>query len=108
MAQIGPEPNYSHRLAEWATLYLQTRDSRVFPFTSGFTAEQQTAFVRDLREGLSDLQDSGSARKSSAVGFVMSDTLLHEVVASWAAADGDWPASHDPSNPDARVSLASG
>jgi hypothetical protein len=105
VAQIDPDPNYDHRIAEWATTYLQTRDPNLFPFTRNFTPEQHQAFVRDLREGLADLQDSGSARKTSAVGFIMSDNLLIRIVKEWAAANGGWPASHDPSNPEGRVSL---
>lgn len=107
MAQINPEPNYDHRLAEWATLYLQTRDSSLFPFTEHFDSEQQRAFMNDLRIGLADLQDSGSARKTAAVGHIIDDTLLYELVREWHQADGGWPASADPENPYGLTSLVS-
>lgn len=105
VAQIDPEPLYDHRLVEWVTLYLQTRDSRIFPFTAYFDEAQHRAFVHDLRVGLADLQDSGSARKTSATGFIIDDSLLHNVVREWTAADGGWPESADPENPDGLVNL---
>jgi len=94
--QLQADPTYDHRLAERIIVYLQTRDSALFPFTERFDAEQQKAFVHDLREALADLQDSGSARKTSAAGFMMSDQRLHDVVWEWAAANGDWPLGADP------------
>ena len=96
MAQIDPEPVYDHRLAERVVEYLQTRDPVLFPFARRFDAEQRRAFVRDLREALSDLTDSGSARKTSATGFIMRDTRLHQVVQEWGAAGGGWPRGADP------------
>ena len=99
VAQIDPGPAYDHRLAERVIVYLQTRDSRLFPFTAGFDAARQRAFVRDLREGLSDLQDSGSARKTSATGFIMRDFRLREIVLEWAQANGGWPLGADPRDP---------
>lgn len=99
MAQFDPEPNYDHRLAERIVVYLQTRDPRLFPFTSRFDADQQRAFVRDLRVGLAEITDSGSARKTSATGFVMSDARLQQIVAEWAAGNGDWPRGTDPEDP---------
>ena len=96
MAQIDPEPVYDHRLAERVVEYLQTRDPVLFPFTRRFDAEQRRAFVRDLREALADLTDSGSARKTSATGFIMSDARIHQVVREWAAARGAWPRGADP------------
>jgi hypothetical protein len=99
VAQIDPEPTYDHRLAEWVTLYLQTRDPRIFPFTRHFDGEKQRAFVHDLRVALADLQDSGSARKTAATGFVMTDTTLHRTVRQWAAAGGGWPSTANPENP---------
>ena len=99
VAQINPEPAYDHRLAERVVDYLQTRDSVLFPFTEKFDAAQLRAFVRDLREGLSDLQDSGSARKTSASGFIMRDKRLHEIINEWAAANGGWPLGSDPRDP---------
>lgn len=97
--QIDPEPNYDHRLAERVIAYLQTRDVRLFPFTARFDAERERAFVRDLREGLAELTDSGSARKSSATGFTMSDERLRAIVEEWAAANGGWPRGADPRQP---------
>ena len=99
MAQIDPEPNYDHRLAERVVVYLQTKDPRLFPFTARFDAERRRAFVRDLREGLAEITDSGSARKTSAAGFIMSDARLHQIVREWAAAKGGWPRGADPRNP---------
>ena len=99
VAQIDPEPNYDHRLAERVVVYLQTKDPRIFAFSAGFTPEQRRAFMRDLREGLADLTDSGSARKTSATGFVMNDSRLHDIVREWAAARGSWPAGADPRTP---------
>ncbi len=103
MAQFDPDPNYDHRLADRTIAYLQTRDWRLFPFSQQFTPEQQKAFVQDLREGLADLTDSGSARKTSAVGFIMRDERLRSAVAEWAAAKGGWPAGSDPRNPAASL-----
>jgi len=94
--QLKAEPAYDHRLAERVIVYLQTKDPALFPFTANFDEHQQKAFARDLREGLSDLQDSGSARKTSASGFIMHDRRLHEVVQEWAAAGGGWPLGSDP------------
>ncbi|MCA9861319.1 MAG: hypothetical protein KC438_16455, partial [Thermomicrobiales bacterium] len=88
---------------EWVTLYLQTRDPRIFPFTEYFDDERQKAFVHDLRVALADVQDSGSARKTSAVGFITNDSALHEIVRAWAVAGGDWP---DTSNLSSRLGLA--
>ena len=96
--QIDPDPSYDHRLAERVVEYLQTGDSRLFPFTARFDVERKRAFVRDLREGLADLTDSGSARKTSATGFVMNDRRLYEIVDEWALARGGWPRGADPRN----------
>ncbi|MGI8642737.1 MAG: hypothetical protein ACR2LS_01280 [Thermomicrobiales bacterium] len=94
--QIDPEPVYDHRLAERVIAYLQMRDARLFPFTARFDEERERAFVRDLREGLAELTDSGSARKTSAAGFIMRDERLHQIVNEWAAANGGWPRGADP------------
>jgi hypothetical protein len=94
--QKDPEPAYNFRLVERVVEYLQTRDASLFPFTIPFDDAREKAFVRDLREGLSDLVDSGSARKTSATGFILSDRRLREIVRIWAAAGGDWPAASDP------------
>jgi hypothetical protein len=99
VAQIDPEPNYDHRLAERVVVYLQTKDPRLFPFTARFDADRRRAFVRDLREGLSEITDSGSARKTSATGFLMSDARLRDIVREWAAANGGWPRGSDPRDP---------
>lgn len=98
--QLKPGPAYDHRLAERVVVYLQTKDSDLFPFTKRFDDARHKAFKRDLREALADLQDSGSARKTSAAGFIMRDQRLHDVVEEWAAADGDWPLGSDPRVPD--------
>jgi hypothetical protein len=99
VAQIDPEPTYDHRLAERVVVYLQTKDPRLFPFTARFDGQRRRAFVHDLREGLAEITDSGSARKTSATGFVMNDERLRQIVAEWAAAQGGWPRGADPQNP---------
>jgi hypothetical protein len=99
MVQIHPGQLYDHDLARQAVEFLQTRNAELFPFVAGFDDARMAAFVQDLREGLSALTDSGSARKTASTGFMMRDRLLHEVVAEWAAADGDWPSGADPRNP---------
>jgi hypothetical protein len=96
VAQLSPEPAYDHRLAERVVTYLQTRDPALFPFTARFDAARRRAFVRDLREALADLTDSGSARKTAAAGYIMKDHRLHDVVREWAAANGGWPRGADP------------
>jgi hypothetical protein len=98
--QLKPDPAYDHRLAERVIVFLQTKDPALFPFTARFDAARHKAFARDLREALADLQDSGSARKTSASGYIVRDRRLHEVVQEWAAADGDWPRGSDPRVPD--------
>jgi hypothetical protein len=94
--QLSPDPNYDHRLAERVVVFLHTRNPEIFPFTAAFDEAKMKAFVFDLREGLAELQDSGSARKTSASGFIMRDRRLHEIVQEWAAAGGGWPAGADP------------
>ena len=91
MAQIYPDEPYNDLLMDRVVQYLQTRDPKYFPFAANFDDRQRAAFVRDLREGLSSITDSGSARKSSATGFTTSDETLRRVVAEWAAAGGGWP-----------------
>ena len=99
MVQIYPGQTYDHELADKAVAFLQTRDPAIFPFSRDFNEERMRAFLRDLREGLADLTDSGSARKTSAVGFMMRDRRLRETVAAWASADGDWPDGANPRSP---------
>src|SRR4051794_23239470 len=79
--------------------YLQTRDPRLFAFTAEFDEHQQAAFVRDLREALSMITDSGSARKSAATGFTTSDQSLRRVINEWSAAGGGWPDGSFPEDP---------
>jgi hypothetical protein len=99
VAQFNPEPAYDHRLAERIVVYLQTKDPALFPFTAHFDEARRRAFARDLREALSELTDSGSARKTSSAGFMMKDRRLHDVVREWAAANGGWPEGSDPRDP---------
>ena len=99
MVQIYPGQAYHHDLASLAIAFLQTRDPALFPFTRRFDDARMKAFVRDLRVALADLTDSGSARKTSATGFLMRDERLREVIDEWASADGDWPRGSDPRNP---------
>lgn len=91
MAQIDPEQRYHDWLMDRVVRFLQTRDRRIFPFTENFDEHQLAAFVRNLREGLSDVTDSGSARKSSATGFTTTDQILRRIITEWSAANGDWP-----------------
>jgi hypothetical protein len=105
VAQIEPERPYNDWLMDRVVAYLQTRDARLFPFTAAFDERQRAAFVRDLREGLSEITDSGSARKTSATGFIASDQILRRVVDEWAEANGGWPEGSYPD--DAVTSLGS-
>jgi hypothetical protein len=91
MAQLDPYPSYYDDLVDRVVEFLQTRDARIFPFTAAFDADQHAAFARDLREGLGGITVSGSARKSSATGYIASDRTLRRVLAEWSAADGGWP-----------------
>lgn len=99
MVQFYPGQAYHHDLASLAIAFLQTRDPALFPFTRRFDEARMSAFVHDLRSGLADLTDSGSARKTSAAGFIMRDRRLREVIDEWASADGEWPSGADPRNP---------
>jgi hypothetical protein len=99
VVQIYPGQAYHHDLVSLAIAFLQTRDPSYFPFTGHFDDARMKAFVRDLREALADLTDSGSARKTSASGFMMRDRRLREVVEEWTSADGDWPSGSNPRNP---------
>jgi hypothetical protein len=108
VAQISPKPAYDHLLVERAIYYLQTRDPDTFRFTARFDAERRRAFVKDLREALGDLVDSGSARKTSASGFIMKDRRLHDVVREWEEANGDWPRGTDARNPITSLGTTSG
>lgn len=98
--QIDPRPLYHHGLVQRVVEYLQTRDPELFPFAARFDEERERAFVRDLRIGLSDIVESGSARKTSAAGFITSDRRLIEIVEDWASANGGWPLGQDPTNAD--------
>lgn len=97
--QIDPEPLFHQGLVDRVIAYLQTRDERLFPFTARFDEERHQAFIHDLRDGLSDLTESGAKRGTSATGFLTSDKRLREVVENWAAAGGGWPETQDPTNP---------
>jgi hypothetical protein len=91
VAQIDPEQRYHDWLMNRVVRFLQTRDRRIFPFTANIDEHQLAAFVRDLREGLSEVTDSGSARKSSATGFTTTDQILRRIIDEWSAANGEWP-----------------
>jgi hypothetical protein len=99
VAQIEPKRPYNDLLMDRVVAYLQTRDSRIFPFTTRFDEHQQRAFMRDLREGLGEINDSGSARKTSATGFIASDQNLRRIIQEWQAAGGDWPEGSFPQDP---------
>jgi hypothetical protein len=99
VAQIDPKRPYNDLLMDRVVAYLQTRDARIFPFTARFDEHQQRAFLRDLREGLGQINDSGSARKTSATGFIASDQNLRRIIEEWQAASGDWPEGSFPEDP---------
>ena len=99
MAQIDPEQPYHDWLMDRIVRFLQTRDRRIFPFTANFDEHQIAAFVRDLREGLSQVTQGGSARKTSATGFVTSDLALRRIIAEWGEANGGWPEGSFPQDP---------
>ena len=71
----------------------------IFPFTADFDEHQHAAFVRDLREGLSEITASGSARKTSATGFITSDQNCGASSRNGAQANGDWPEGSFPQDP---------
>lgn len=83
MAQLYAPPDYNHALVERVVRYLETKETALFPFTATFTWDEKMAFMKDLRRALGSLTDSGSARKTAAVGFIMSDDELEEVIGSW-------------------------
>jgi hypothetical protein len=99
VAQIEPEKPYNDWLMVRVIEYLQTRDPRIFPFSAGFDQHRRSAFIRDLREGLSEITDSGSARKTSATGFIANDQILRRIVDEWQTANGGWPAGSYPADP---------
>ena len=100
LAQLTQHLAFDDRLTERVILFLQTRDPGVFPFTRAFDDAKMAAFITDLREGLAEIMDTGSARKTSATGFVASDQRLHDIVREWAAANGGWPEGSNPRDPD--------
>ena len=99
MAQIDPQQRFHDWLMNSVVRFLQTRDRRIFPFTANFDEHQLAAFVRDLREGLSEVTHGGSARKTSATGFVTSDQNLQRIIDEWSEANGDWPEGSFPQDP---------
>jgi hypothetical protein len=99
VAQIDPQQRFHDWLMDRVVRFLQTRDRRIFPFTANFDEHQITAFVRDLREGLSEVTHGGSARKTSATGFVTSDRVLQRIIDEWGGANGDWPEGSFPQDP---------
>ncbi len=96
MAQITPPRSYHHEINKRVIDFLQTGDPRLFPFVSAMDEARLAAFKRDLREGLGAVLDSGSARKTSATGFIVSDRRLIDIINEWRAAGGGWPAGADP------------
>jgi hypothetical protein len=99
VAQIDPQQRFHDWLLNSVVRFLQTRDRRIFPFTANFDEHQLAAFVRDLREGLSEVTHGGSARKTSATGFVTSDRNLRRIIEEWSEANGDWPEGSFPQDP---------
>lgn len=99
MAQIEPGNPINNWLIDRVIDYLHTRDSALFPFTASFDPHQRAAFARDLQEALGEINDSGSARKTSATGFVASDETLRRVISEWQFANGAWPVGSFPEDP---------
>lgn len=99
MAQIDPEQRFHDWLVDRVVRFLQTSDRRIFPFTENFDEQQIAAFARDLREALGQMTQGGSARKTSATGFVTSDQALRRVIDEWGEANGDWPEGSFPQDP---------
>ena len=99
VAQIEPGRPINDWLIERVVEYLQTRDPALFPFTASFDAHRRAAFVRDLQEALGQVNDSGSARKTSATGFLASDEALRRVITEWQEAGGLWPEGSFPEDP---------
>lgn len=97
--QRDPQPLFHQRLYDMVVYYLQTKDSSVFPFTAKFDDAKRNAFMRDLREGLSDLTESGSKRGTSSSGYMTSDKRLRQIVEEWGEAQGEWPAGLNATNP---------
>jgi len=89
--QRDPFPTFDQRLVDRVIEYCQTRNSALFPFTARFDEERERAFVRDLRDGLIDLSDSGSKRGTSSTGYIMKDWRLLRIVTEWEQAGGNWP-----------------
>lgn len=92
MVQRAPAPVFDQFMVDRVILFLQTRDREIFPFTRHFDDAKMTAFIRDLRDGLSDLPDSGSKRGTSSTGFPTNDWRLRGILDEWASAGGGWPA----------------
>ena len=92
-------PSVNDRLITLVMDYLHTLDPEYFPFTAEFDDARRKAFVRDLRIGLSDLQETGAKRGTSSTGNLASDKRLRQVVRDWAEAEGGWPKGQDPRNP---------
>lgn len=92
MVQRAPVPTFDQYMVDRVILFLQTRDVEVFPFTRRFDDAKMQAFVRDLRDGLADLSDSGSKRGTASTGFPMNDWRLRGILDEWASAAGGWPA----------------
>ena len=83
LAQLYSPPDYNHALVERVVRFLETKETALFPFTATLTWDERMAFMKELRMALGSLTDSGSARKTSAIGFIMSDDELEEVIARW-------------------------
>lgn len=96
MAQITPPRSYHQELTQRVINFLQTGDPRLFPIVTQMDEARLAAFKRDLREGLGEVLDSGSARKTSATGRIVSDRRLIQIIEEWRAAGGGWPAGADP------------
>lgn len=101
------EPPVNDRLITLVTNYLHTLDPQYFPFAAEFDDNRRRAFVRDLRIGLSDLQETGAKRGTSSTGYLASDKRLQAIVRDWAEAEGGWPKGQDPRNPMGVAGVAS-
>jgi hypothetical protein len=99
MAETLSTDRYDYTLVDRTVEFLVTRDPALFPFARRFDERRMASFVRDLREALADVVDTGSARKTAATGFLASTRRLRGVVDEWEAAGGDWPPGADPAAP---------
>ena len=99
MAQIDPEQRFHDWLMDRVVRFLQTRDRRIFPFTANFDEHQLAAFVRDLREGLSEVTQAAAPARPRQRGSSRAIRVLRRIIDEWSEANGDWPEGSFPQDP---------